>query len=208
MPPQQPSEHNPYDFITNPKIPVKKMKATFSGGSSTQKRIAIVIALVIVLLTAFIVINSIISNSKKGNFPQMLIVVEDQSELSHITSQAQAQATNQVTKNVSATIQITINSAQSELTAIIAKNGHKISTAMAAAGHSASIDTQLKNANDISNFDPVYLQVLQQTINKYQQDIKNAAPGATKNERTILVNDYNGANLLNTQITAAINNIP
>lgn len=205
MPPEQPTEHSPYDFITNPATSGKPIKSGLLNAPSTTKRIIVVAGGVVLLIVAFIVVSSLITNANTASLAPMLRVVQDQSELNHLAGQdAQGQIVSQTAKNVAANVQLTMYSAQTQLTTALKKSGQTISTGQAAAGQSAAIDSNLKAAAAVSNFDPVLLQTLQQQMSRYETNLKLAAPKANKTEVALLAADYNGALLLDKQIAAGI----
>jgi hypothetical protein len=96
-----------------------------------------------------------------------------------------------------------MTSAENDLIANLALHKHSVSKAMAMAGESPSIDAQLKAANAVSNFDPVFLQILQTKLTKYQSDLNAAAVGATPIQHNLLANDFKGAQLLLSQVNSA-----
>jgi hypothetical protein len=199
---------NPYTFITNPAgAPVKK--PGFSGGvNDMQRRIIIVAGLVVLLIICAVVFSSIISNANKGNLAQLTSVLQDQAEIVHIAALMPAEAVNQSTKNVTATVTVTMPSAESQLLSLIKKEGHKISTTQQDAKELKSIDNQINTAIQVSQYDQVFLGILQTQLTQYENDLK-AAYAAKPNiaQANLLKTDYNGAVLLQTMTTNAISSL-
>jgi len=202
------SNENPYTFITNPAgQPVKQ--PGFSGGvNDMQKRIIIVAGLVVLLIICVAVFSSIISNANKGNLVQLTAVVQDQAEIVHIAALMPADAVNQSTKNVTATVTITMPSAQSQMLSLMEKEGHKISTTVENAKELKSTDNQINTAIQVSQYDQVFLGILQTQLAQYENDLKVAyAAKPNLAQANLLKTEYNGAVLLLSMTTSAVNSL-
>ena len=173
-----------------------------------QKRIIIVAGLVVLLIICVAVFSSIISNANKGNLVQLTAVVQDQAEIVHIAALMPADAVNQSTKNVTATVTITMPSAQSQMLSLMEKEGHKISTTVENAKELKSTDNQINTAIQVSQYDQVFLGILQTQLAQYENDLKVAyAAKPNLAQANLLKTEYNGAVLLLSMTTSAVNSL-
>lgn len=195
-----------YGFITQPPKPPRR-GLTLPGNGSPLMRIVIVLGGLLVLLILFVVIKGLLSGG--GNTQALTTVAQDQQEMIHIITNGTTAATQQqavlssADQNFAATAQLSLTSAQKQLVAYLKTNGKKISLKTLNLKISPAIDQQLTTAASNSTYDTTFKQVMQSKLTNYEAALK-AAYKQTKGRkgRQLLSNEYNGAQLLLTQLNS------
>jgi hypothetical protein len=174
-------------------------------------RIAIILGGLLVLLILFVIIKGLLSGG--GNTAALTAVAQDQQEMIHIltngagTSGSQQQAVlSSDNQNFAATAQVSLTSAQSQLLTYMKNNGKKVSTKALSSGVSPSIDQQLTTAAGNSTYDSTFKGIMQTQLKNYETAINTAykQTSGTKG-RQLLIEEYNGAQLLLTQLNSPSN---
>ncbi len=197
-----------YEFITEPKKPGRKLWQLPTGGSnSLAMRAAILSGGLLVLVILLIVVKNLVAGGT--NFLPFVAVAQDQQELVHLTNDtttgAESQALSAADQNVAATINLSVNSAQTSLTTYLTNNKYKISTKQINLKVSASLDAQLTSAQASGDYDQVFQQIIQAQFNTYANDLQQAYKSAGPNGKALLKSDYNQLQLLVKQLSAATN---
>jgi len=197
MPPQNPNPQNnaAYDFF----LKDEKPKRTFGGGpTSTKGRIFVVAAGFFILLIIIIIFVSSLSG---GKTPNLLKVAQDQNEIVRISTAGALKAAHTSTKQFAITTQLSVGSAQTDLLAYLKKNGVKYSPKQLGLTHSLTTDQQLTSAAAASLYDQTYDSIMKSQLQTYSSDLKVAFTATHAAQlRTLLNNDYKGAQLLLTQV--------
>ena len=203
QPPQQPAQgqyHQPYDFIMSPGQEQQKRPQIgmpkLPGLSPKLTRIAMIGVGLIALLIIYSVAKSIASGS--SNYPALLSVLQDQTELSHIANNAGSQPDISVTnQNFVATLDLVIGYSSSNLVNYLVANGHKSAAKEADLKISKATDLDLTDAESSGTFNSSFTQVASTQMQTYLDDINNAYK-ITKgvHGREILQGDYKQAVLL------------
>lgn len=198
----QPQAHDPtqqFDFIMNPQKPAKK-PVLLPGGNSQFGKLALILGGLVVLVILVAVVASLMGG-KSPNLTAMTTVAQDQAELARVAKLGESQATNQTLSNAAISIDLTALSANQQLVSYLATNGHKLGDKELSLKRDSRTDTQLKTAEDASNFDPTYAGVLETQLNTYQHDLKTAYASATGPKgRALLSSEYTAAGLLLKQL--------
>ncbi len=198
-----------YGFITQPPKPPRRSLGLPSLPSNGPPflRIAIVLGGLLVLLILFVIIKSLLSGG--GNTQALTTVAQDQQEMIHILTNGTTASTQQqavlssADQNFAATAQLSLTSAQNQLIVYLKNNGKKVSTKTLNLKVSPATDQQLTTAASNSTYDTTFRQVMQSKLTNYEAALK-AAYKQTKGRkgRQLLSNEYNGAQLLLTQLNS------
>jgi hypothetical protein len=148
------------------------------------------------LIIFFVVISSLLGGGI--NFTPYITVVQDQNELIRVATEANGKTTVQTTSNFSQNVELSLTTAQQQLLNYLQANKQKVSPSQLIATENAKTDQTLSAATAASNFDAVYLNVVQAGLQKYINDLKLAYPIA-KSGKTLLLQEFDGAVLLLTQ---------
>lgn len=196
-----PANSNPYEFITSPAQPPKKNIFSLSGGSSMKKRVLVVLGGGVVLMILILLLSSFLGG---GGTTGLLSIAQQQNELVRVATEAGPVSTQQTTQNLAINIQLALTTNQQQLTSYMAKHGQKVSTKQLALTKSNSTDEQLKTAQSVSNYDPVYLQITQNGLTQYMQNLKTVFQSASgQTERQLLSAQYKSAGILLDQTKSA-----
>jgi hypothetical protein len=205
----EPQPQHDYSFIMEPANPFPKKSLLGPSGSSSQiAKIAVGAGVLFALLIFFVLIKTATGGNSGGlDMPSMLSVLQDQSELSHLTSPNTATplppglAATTVDSRI--TVQLTINDAQGKLLSYLKTNHKKVNSKQIALKISATTDKQLTSAGANGIYDQTYQTVMTNQLNVYKQDLKTAyAKNTGAKGRTLLNNEYKGAQLLETQLSS------
>lgn len=200
-----------YAFITNPDVPVKRSSSllTLLSGKSLMTRIAVIGGGLVVLLVVISVLRGLVSGS--FNLQPFLVVLQDQQELIHITSDASQPQSGQPAlpanyQNFLATTKLTVTSAQEQLLIYLAKNNQKVNTAELR--YNTSIDSQLTTAESNDTYTLTFQQIMNSQLDTYKTNLVQAYDKTSgKKGRAQLRSDYNQLKLLIKQFNQA-NNVP
>lgn len=192
---QPPTPQANYEFFLNPQPTAKRPLLNFKGGSF-KKRLMIVSGGGIGLIIFFVIISSLLGGGT--NFTTYIAVAQDQNELIRVATEANDKANLQTTKNFSQSVDTSLTSGQQQILSYLGINGQKVSTSQLGATENTETDQELAAATAASNFDAVYLKVMETGLQNYINDLKLAYPTA-KGGKTLILQDFNGAELLLTQ---------
>jgi hypothetical protein len=205
----QESSQPDFSFITDPATPFTKPSpfgALSLNGTSMAARVGVIAGALIVLLMLFVIIRNMLSGSAGFNTATLMSVAEDQQELVHLTTtltqNAQGRsALNSTTLNSAITIQLTAAAAQTKVIHYLQTNHYTVNAKLLPLKINTSLDTELANAIAGGTIDTTYQSVVQTQLNTYCNDLR-AAYDSNKgvNGRTLLSNDYDGAQLLLQQL--------
>ncbi len=206
-PPADPSSPD-YGFIVQPPKPPRRGLSLpgLSGGSSLVVRIIVVLGGLLILLIIFAVIKGLLGGG--GNTQALVTVGQDQQEMIHIltgTGQiGQQQAVlSDSNQNFSATAKLSLTSAQTQLVTYMKTNGKKVSTKTLGLKVSPATDQQLTAAASNTTYDTTFKQIMQSKLTNYESAL-NTAYKQTKGPkgRKLLIDEYKGARLLQTQLNS------
>lgn len=193
MPPANPQSPNPnFDFILKEKQPSRAGLPLANLPKPAKIGLAVLGGIILI-----IVITSLLSG--KGGTGQPLIgVLARGQEILRVTQLVQQQqpAPDQATLSLAATVSSDLSSDQQQLTAYLANNKIKVSTAQLAIDTDHSSDTLIQNAAQNNNLDQAYISYLQQNLNKYENDLQTAYKAAGPNGKAILQTAFDGTSTL------------
>lgn len=139
-------------------------KGTSVSGSPLI-RIAIVLAGLVILVILFSVGKSILAGSSNG--PLLLGVLQDQQQLIHLSTAAQEEKTLSTTNtNAAITTELSITSSRSELGGYMKTNKIKYNPKQLTLKINPATDKLLADATVASNYDKVFAEVLESSLNK------------------------------------------
>lgn len=207
---QPPNPQTPYDFITNPQASTP-VRSSFLVGKSLPIRLAIIVGGLLALLIIFTIAKGILGG---GGFKlqPFEVVLEDQQEIIHLTSNALQPQNGESSlpesdQNFVATTNAVMTSDQSQLTSYLTTNKETVTQQELNLKVSTSIDSQLTAAQGAGNYTTVFEQTMNSQLNSYAVDIQRAYLETTgKKGRAQLSNDYTQAGLLLKQLNLLINN--
>ncbi len=201
MPPQAPAPQNnsAYDFFLKEEKPKRSL-----GPTSAKGRVFVVVSGFIILIILAI---AIVSSLSKSSTPDLLKVTQDQNEIVRISTAGALNATSTSTKQFAITTQLSVASAQTDLLALLKKNGVVYSVKQLSLTQSAATDQQLATAASASLYDQTFDTIMKSQLQTYSNDIKTVfVTSKSATLRTLLNNDYKGAQLLLTQVSDNSNN--
>lgn len=195
---QAPPQGNPYDFIMNPQKPPKK-KFSLGGGN-----FAVTIGVIVGGAFLFMIILAIILNSLSGGSSSkasLIGLAQTENELARVSQQAATSATQQTTKNLAVTIQLTMLTQQKRALTLLANNGTNVGEKDLALKQNAQTDQQLASAKTTSTFDLTYSQLIQDQLEAYANELKTLHnKTASKAESDLTSSFYEQTQLLISQI--------
>lgn len=167
----QPENQQPnYDFIFNSSQQNKKGAL---AGAGKGKRIAIVVGGGFILLMLIIIIFSLIFGGGGADKQLTLRMAQQHTELIRITEIGEEKARGQAAKNLATTTRLTLQSAESDIVAI-AGSGQKVDAKVLALGKDAATDKTLTEAEQRSQFDEVFTEVVSEELTAYRSDLERA----------------------------------
>ncbi len=195
---QAPQPGSPYEFILNPSKPPKK-KIGF-GGNNFVLTLAVIIGgafLFMIILT--VILNAV--GGKTLSKTDLIGLAQTENELVRISQQATASATQQTTKNLAVTIQLSMTTQQKKDLDFLAANGVKVDTKQLSLKQNATTDQQLASAKTTSTFDLVFSQLIQSQLQDYAKSLKQLnSVAANKTESDLTSTFYGQTQLLIAQI--------
>lgn len=201
MPPNQPINGSPYEFLNAPK---QKRKLLLVNGSFKQ-RLLVVVGGGIILIIAVYVLGSLLKGGTSGT-DYLISMAQQQNELVTIATAAESNTSTQqqTTKNLAINVELGLNSEQNQLIAYLKTIGVSVSSKVLNDTNSTALNNTLTTAQSSGNYDAVFIQVVTNELNTYVQTIKTAF-SKTHNAtgQNLLSKDYQAANLLLQQASSA-----
>lgn len=192
--PAAPSGSDPYDFILQYNHPGSGMH----GSSSTTSRILIVAGGAVILLVAAFIFFKVVSKPSNPTAALMVSVAQQQTEMARIATQAATEdAVAQPTIDFATTAQLSLQSDQQSLLALLKEHGSTPSDKLLAATQSSQTDSQLTAAKAAGAYDQAFAGVMQNELNTYEQTLKQAfAASQSATEKQWLQTAYGHAQSL------------
>lgn len=207
LPPPTPgghaSGHNPYDFIINPNTP--KKRSLVPGNNSFLVKLAIfLVGFVLLLVVLGVILSAVFSGSDVK--PELTETAQTQQEILRIAGSSAA-ANRQSSKDVAASIQLTILSDQQSLLKYLATRGAKPNAKTLALGKDSKTDQLLESAKATNTYDAMYLQTLSDDLMAYRAQIQAIYKKTTsKTLKTNLTQYFTNAVMLSEQVKNAQEN--
>lgn len=190
---------NPYDFILSPAKPPKK-SFTLGGGSPIKLLILVAGGVFLLMIVTVIVLN-MLSGGTNANKADLTALAQTQNELSRVSQAATTDATQQTTKNLAITIELTMDTEQKRTVNYLSSKGTKISAKDLKLKQNATTDQQLASAKSTSTYDLTYAQIMQTQLTNYSNSLKALYDKTkSKTEQSILSDFYTQTQLLISQI--------
>jgi ribulose bisphosphate carboxylase small subunit len=182
-----------YDFIFEDKK--KPKRSLLPGGGSQTMRIILVATGALALLVIIIVFLSLLSGSSKGTTEALASLTAEQTEIVRVSGIGITKARDSEAKNLAITTELSVETSQQQIIALLKKQGHKLGTKELNLKRSASTDTQLTAAATANTFDDTFIKVMTDELTTYRTHLKSAYDASkSKNEKSILADAYNGVN--------------
>lgn len=183
-----------YSFITNPAAPPKK---TLLSGNSLPQRLLIAVAGFGVLLVIIIIFISVVFGGNTSNTTRLVNLAAQQAELIRVAELGAKDASSAETKNFASTVDLSLTSAQNDLTALISRQGHKLKPTELTAAKNSQTDTALTTASQTNRFDATFNQTMKTSLQSYLEAVKSAYDAsASKSEKAALQTLYTNTKLL------------
>jgi hypothetical protein len=205
MPPDYSNgQSNPYDFIVNPAPKPKRSLFRLPMHDPFIRKIVLIAGGAISILIVLIVVVAVLGGGKSST-DTLLGLAQTEQELTRIATAGATGGVQQNTKNMATTTQVTIQSHQQQVLALLNKRGlKKVSTKQLSLKQDASTDQQLTVARQTSTFDLVFSQIMQRQLQSYATTVKQLATTSAKASEQELFSDfYEQTQLLISQITPA-----
>lgn len=197
MQPQQPN----YDFIMNPYQPPKQTRFSLGNGATPMRILALAVGAAVIILIIGIMFHTFLGNSSL-NKTAMFTILEDQSELAHLSTIGVQSSGAVTTQNFSATLSTVMPSEQTAFITFLATQHYKVDAKkLAKTSVNPTLDAQLTAAQSSSSFDTAYSDIMQQELQKYMTDLNAPYKTAGPHTRAALKERYANAQLLLTQLT-------
>jgi hypothetical protein len=194
----QPQNPNQFDFIVNPQQPQRRAIGGLGGG--VTKKIIVFGGGLVLLLIIFVVVRGLLT--PQSNVPLILNIVARQQELIFITSQENnTPALSLETQSTVVTTNLSLLSEQSELIKYLGTQGVKVGPKDTAVYSTVSTRALLKQAQQVSTYEPTLKDLLQGKLNAYQTAVAQTYDKTTGAKgRELLKNVYANAVLLDKQL--------
>lgn len=180
---------NPYDFILNDSNKPKRNWST----NSLKQRIFVVAIVGSLVLIAIIVVMSFVSNGNSAGARQLIDIAQQQNEIIRVAKVGLEKAGSTDTINLAATTELSVQSSQADILAILKKSGHKIGSDKLTIYQKSQTDQQLDDAASAGTFDVTFAKILQDSLASYRSALQNAYASESFNNRQLLQNSFNSA---------------
>ena len=191
----------PYAFITNaPAAPKQSPLAKLTGGSSPIRRVLLVLGCIIVLFIILSIVKNLVSSGP--DFTPLVGIAQEQQELIHLATNAALQSDLSTSnQNFVATMQLSMTTSQTKTIKYLLINHKKVSPKVLNLKISSTIDSQLTAAAAATTYNETFQSVAQAQLATYANALKQAYQlDKGKNGRALLLNCYQQAQLLQTQL--------
>ena len=201
--PALPTQTTPYDFFLKSQPRSKLPKLPVPNKASLTVKIAFVAGVLLLVLIGFSVVSALLP--KDTAVPDYTAIAQTQQEIIRVCGQGAARGTQRSTRYYATTCSASLRSDEQAMLAYLAQNGVKVSSKQLGLLANAQTDAKLKSAIASSNFDPVFLQLSQQSLQAYANRLKArlAMPSTKPKARVILQAALTHDNLLLEQVGTA-----
>jgi hypothetical protein len=198
MQPNQPGQPD-YSFITDPSGP---KKSKLSGSKS--KRILVVAAGGGILLVVFFTIFSLLFKGGTSNTERLVSIVAQQTELIRVSALGEKSATSVETKNFATTVNLSLVTAENQLSTAVTKQGRKLKPAEINSAKNEKTDATLTTAEQINKFDETFNQTIKTSLDAYQKSLSDAYEASSSaSEKAMLQDLYKKAKILASTVPAS-----
>lgn len=164
------SDQDQYGFIMNPDSAPQKKGGLPSFKSFSKKQLALIAGGGLILLLILITVASSLMNSGPTNQDHLAAVAVQQSEIIRISDMAVKDARGVEARNMAQTVQLSLRSDQSTLTAVFKAQKVKLPKATENAKNTQTLTAAQQN----NRFDEVYLDLIQKELVEYQKKLNTA----------------------------------
>ncbi|MFI5271145.1 MAG: hypothetical protein ACHQT9_03825 [Candidatus Saccharimonadales bacterium] len=195
----------PYDFILNKNVQ-KKNPTDFFTTKSMPVRIAMVVGGLVSLLVIILMLQSILAGKPK--YESYFVVIQDQQEIIHLSSNAIQSDLPTSYDNFLATTNLTVSSTNSQLLSYLILYKQKITPQLLNAKVSPTLDAQLNQATSTGGYSGLFQSTMSAKLNQYLRDL-NTAYYSYKGPkgRALIYDDFNQAKLLKEQFAQASSSV-
>jgi hypothetical protein len=197
--PDRPIAERPsYEFIMNS----DQSKKTLIASGSMVTRVLVLAVGLIVLIVLFIVFKGLLGGDKPLNIPDMVSVVQDQSEILNLITTTTNSSTNVALLTTNdqdflATGNLSIKDEQGMLLAYLKTTGNTVGPETLLLKENPKITTELTASIVANDYQQTFTQVTEAELTTYKHDLNvDYTNTKTLQGRTLLKADYDGAQLL------------
>lgn len=184
----QPSQQNPYDFITNPGGPAKQPRL---GGGSLKTRLLVVIGGLLALMILGSVVATVLSSSGRKDTTALKNLAAQQQELIRVAELGADKAVDYKTRSLAYTAKLSVTTQQQKLLAYLSGRGITVTKEELAAKKQSSIDKDLDSAAANNRFDEVFSATLDEELQDYATAMKTIYDSITSEKtKEILSESY------------------
>jgi hypothetical protein len=190
----QPTSPDPkFDFM----LKNNQMAKRGLGLPPMSKPVKIILGAVLGIFI-LIIISSALSGRGKGATQPIINAMARGQEILRVTKLTQQQLPLQdpTAQALSATVYSSLSSDQQQLSAYLAANHAKVSTALLAADVDKASDAQLQSASQNNNIDSAYEDYLKTSLPKYQTDLQTAYKSAGPKGKVLLKSAFDSTTTL------------
>jgi len=150
----------------------------------------------IIALFLIIVLSSLLFGNKSSRYQPYLTVMARGQEIARVSALAKDDSQDQTVQNLASTVQTTLLSQQSQITAYLKSNKASFSAKQLAGDKSSASDSLLQTAAQNNNLAAAYSNYLKQNLATYKNDLSAAFAKATPKGKLILNSAYDSAQTL------------
>ena len=185
--------HTNFDFIMNSGTGPKK--SLLQANSPKQRAIFVVIA-VILLIILFVVGNALLSASSNAQNNKILDLAAYQSQLKSVIAIGAEKSRDENLRNKAITAKFTLESDYLATTTIIKNRGLKIPGDFTTRYSTASLVTQLEEADKQNNFDAEYGVMYTEKLGNYKAKLSEIYSGLAVNDQQTVAQFHTNVRLL------------
>ena len=196
-----PPPSDPYAFLNDTKKP--SPFSMFSGrlsNLSLRGKLIFAAGALILLVILLVIAKGLFGGHKNIDLTSIDLVLNQQQQLINLANADTQQQSSQYL-NFSYTVVASVTTDQMKMDHLLSYNGIKVNPLSSTVD--PSVNTQLQNAQQTSNFDPVYIGLAHKELQVYQKDLKYAySQNPSPIVRGLLSADYNNTSLLLKALTS------
>jgi hypothetical protein len=191
MPPQQ-NQNDPYEFITNPQQPARRI----SFGRTPAQRAIIIGVGVLLLIIIALVLSSLFNSASNAQKDRLGELAQTQTELIRVATIADKQSSDIDTRASAITARFAIETDLQETNQMLATRGTELNSKVLSLKENEKTDTLLEEAFANNRFDETFNSILEQQLEDYQSLLQSVYSSGSSGEKEILQQNYEDTSLL------------
>lgn len=192
MNPNQPSQPNPYDFITSPGQPAPK-----AGKSSTRSRLVVIAVGILLLVILASVAFSFLGSADRTARQNLKNIVAEQEELIRVAALGIQDAQSADVKGRAYIVSTSVQTSQQEIISLLESGKASIEPQEKVAKKDSKTDEALSAAAASNRYDEAFTAILDEKLEEYLQSLKTTYDGMSgEKSRTALSSAYSSASII------------